>query len=655
MTRCALIILLSIAAAAADNRDLTQISIQELMSIEVSSVAKKEQTLSSAAAAVYVLTQEEIRRSGATSIPEVLRLVPGLQVARMDFNEWAITARGFNGRFANKMLVLIDGRSVYTPLFSGVYWDVQDTLLEDIDRIEVIRGPGATMWGANAVNGVINILTKKARDTQGALASTGFGSDERGFGAVRYGGRVGKAYYRAYAKFFRRTHDEDEFTPHIDDRWNGLHGGFRTDWELNGADTVTLQGDLYQQHFYTAYEASGQAGLIASKLKSDGANVLARWTHKASTRSESVLQVYYDRTGRVDPYVTAAHRHTLDIDFQHRLQLSERHEMQWGFETRVSRDRFDARPAVRFDPPRRTDYLGAGFVQDDVRLTQALHLIGGAKVEYSSFGHTAVQPSGQIAWTIDPRHTIWASVSRAVRQPSRADQDLRVSSQIFSINGMPVWIQLDGNPSFRPEDALAYEVGTRLQISPRASLDVSGFRDEYRNLRTSENGALVFTRTPTPHFVMPATFANGMSGQSWGWEAAGTWNVLPRWRLSTAYSYLTLHLHRPPASTDSTAELAAGESPRHQGNIRSYLDINRKWSLDAILFLMDRLPAQNVAGYARADAHLTWRPSAPLEISLAAQNIAGRRHLEFVPQTDRVGYGSDEFGRSVYLAVTWRF
>jgi iron complex outermembrane recepter protein len=645
-------------AAKKSTGDLTQFSMEELMNVEVTSVAKKEQKLSVVPAAVFVITQDDIRRSGATSIPEVLRIVPGLQVARINSNEWAISARGFNDRFANKMLVLIDGRSVYTPLFSGVYWDMQDTLLEDIERIEVIRGPGATMWGANAVNGVINILTKHARDTQGALVTTGAGNQEQGFGDARFGGQAGRLFYRGYARYFNRQHDEENGRAGPYDRWHALRGGFRTDWNLSSADSLTLQGDLYTQRFSGGYTPPDSPQTVVDDvLTPSGGNLLGRWKHAFSDRSGTELQVYYDRYQRSDRYVFGDHRQTIDLEFQHRLAVSSRHELMWGIEARAAADRVDDKPYIRFVPAKRADQLFGGSVQDDFSLVpDRLHLIVGSKLEHSSFGHLALQPSAQVAWTPDSRRTVWASVARAARSPSRVEQNMQVTEAMpFAIGGLPVSLQVMGNPAVRSEDLVAYQVGGRFQPKSRYSLDLATFYNTYGHLVTIDAGAPVFARTPAPHVVLPEVFGNNLRGETYGAEVTGNYNVSHRWRLAAGYSLLIIHLTPAHGSASRSAEAQEGESPRHQGNLRSYLDLTPKLSLDVTLFLVGRLPAMSVPGYGQVDARLSWRPSHQVEFSIAAQNLSGVHHLEFAPPVDQTGNQPDDFGRTAYAKITWRF
>ncbi|MCK5229802.1 MAG: TonB-dependent receptor, partial [Desulfobulbaceae bacterium] len=411
--------------------DMTELSLEELMNIEITSVSKKPEKLADAAAAVFVVTREDIRRSGVTSIPEALRMAPGINVARIDSNKWAVTSRGFNGRFANKLLVLIDGRSVYTPSFSGVHWEVIDIFLEDVDRIEVIRGPGATLWGANAVNGVINIITKHAADTQGGLIAMGAGTEERGFGGVRYGTDMGETTYgRFYAKGFKR----DEFVHNTTgddagDDWDMLRGGFRLDSLLYDRDSVTVQGDIYQGNMNQTLHLPTVSGpffnkIVEDKAEVEGWNLLTRWQHTLSPTSDFTLQVYYDRTNR-DEFVYGEIRDTFDIDLQHQFAAYKRHEVIWGLGYRYTHDDFSDSEILRLDPDSRSDELFSAFVQDKITLMEdCLWLTIGSKFEHNDYTGYEIQPNARLFWAPHTDHKVWASVGRAVRTPSRMEDDI---------------------------------------------------------------------------------------------------------------------------------------------------------------------------------------------------------------------------------------
>ena len=636
--------------------DLTAMSLEELANIEVTSVAKKEQKLSQAAAAVYVITQEDIRRSGATSIPEALRMAPGLDVARIDANKWAVSSRGFNGQYSNKMLVLIDGRSVYSPLFSGVYWNVQDLLLEDIERIEIIRGPGATMWGANAVNGVINIISRHARETQGGLATAGAGSEEQGFGGLRYGGKLGsKAYYRIYTKYFKRNHLRTPSDLAAADEWHSERGGFRMDWEPSDKDSLTVQGDLYggrNGQTLTSFSLEPPyTQTLDDRLETSGDDVLARWKRRFSGSSDMALQLYYDRYQRGDA-VFGETRDTIDLDFQHRFVPSSRQEILWGLGHRFTTDRIEGTAIASIQPDRRGANLYSAFLQDEVELVRdRLRLAVGSKLEHNDYTGLEVQPSARILWEPRPRHAAWASIARAVRTPSRGEQDGRVNFAAFpGPEGLPLLLFVSGNRRLRSEDLLAYELGYRLQPSPRFSLDLATFYNDYSNLVTIDVGAPFFEPAPAPpHVAVPARLDNTQKGHTYGLEIAARFNPAERWRLSAGY---TRYTGLPVSSGDASANITGGDSPPHQAQLRSYLNLTRNAQLDTAFYYVHSLRELQIPSYTRLDTRLGWRLTQDLDVSLVLQNLLDSRHPEFVSE---VFVRRTEIGRSIYGRITWRF
>jgi iron complex outermembrane recepter protein len=456
---------------------LKQLSLEQLMDVEVTSVAKKEQRVAETAAAIYVITQEEIRRSGVTSIAEALRFAPGVQVSRIDSNKWSIGVRGFGSRLSRSVLVLIDGRSVYTPLFAGVYWEVQDMLLEDIERIEVIRGPGGTIWGANAVNGVINIITKSASETQGLLATAGGGSEEKGFGSLRYGGKIGQDFsYRVYGKGFRR---DAQFTPHVSDfdDWQMGQGGFRGDWNLNKSNNLTIQGDIYGGTSGQRTAVSSLSAPFSTIVQKDadlsGMNLLSRWTRTLSETSSLALQVYYDRTFRREP-TFQERRNTVDLDFQHRFKMTSRQELTWGLGYRYTRGDTDSVSTIVFAPVTRAVNLFSELVQDEIFLVvDRLRLTVGSKFEHNDYSGFEFQPTARILWTPVERHYVWAAISRAVRTPSRVEHDLTLTASLNP--AFPMFARITGNKDFEAEKVLAYELGSRVQPTDRLSVDLAGF------------------------------------------------------------------------------------------------------------------------------------------------------------------------------------
>ncbi len=661
---CALLLVSfsAVAQGQKPGKDLAEASLEALMSMEVTSVSKRQEKLSQTAAAVFVITQEDIRRSGATSIPEVLRIVPGLQVAHIDANKWAISSRGFNDLFADKMLVLIDGRTVFTPLFSGVYWDVQDTLLEDIDRIEVIRGPGGTLWGANAVNGVINVITKKAKDTQGGLVTAGGGIQERGFGAVRYGGKLNdRGYYRFFAKYLNRDAFANSSGQKTADSWNALRGGFRTDWNLTGHDSLTVQGDFYNG------SAGGRvhgvlslspptAGSFNDRIHLAGGNLLGRWNHAFSDRSDTTLQLYYDRTDRRDALLGAV-RHTIDLDFDHHLAIGNRHEILWGFGYRFSTDQTTGSLTFSFNPSGRSDHLFGTFIQDEILLLpDRLRLTLGTKLENNNYSGFGFQPNIRLLWTPHPHHAFWAAVSRALETPSRLEANGRVSNDAFAGADGTTTVRSElGNPQFPAESVLANEFGYRAQLSKRLSLDLATFYNTYHHLETEEPGLPFFENSPPPpHRVLPGLSANKMHGETHGIEIATNLNITQRWTLSTGYTELRMHLHTDPSSMDSSAaRRVEGESPRHQFQVRSRLNLPHNLEFDTAVYHVTRLAYSRTPGYTRLDSRLGWRPMESLEISVVLQNLLDPRHREF--RTSRHVAVATQVKRGVYGKVTWRF
>ena len=643
-------------AAPVPTADLATMSLEQLLNLEVTSVSRRSEKLSSAPAAIHVITGDEIRRVGATSIPEALRLSPGLAVARVDSHNWAVASRGFNDQFANKLLVLMDGRSSYTPLFSGVYWDVQDTMLEDIDRIEVVRGPGATLWGANAVNGVISVVTRSARDTQGTLVSTGGGTEESAFAAGRYGGQLSDhGFYRVYGKY--AGHDSSVLPDGsgANDRWQMGRGGFRYDWEPPQRDRLTVQGDVYggqlDQTVSQPVATPPFVRLVDQPVSLWGGNVLARWTRTFSPDSELNVQTFYDVTRREASYLDET-RHTFDLDIQHRFGLGRRNEFIWGAGYRLSHDELRDSYFTGFDPLSRTMQSVSAFVQDDLTLVrERLRFIFGSKFEHSEFTGFEYQPSGRLVWTPSEHQTIWGSVSRAVRTPSRAENDILLSGVQA---GTPSFFTALGNSAFRSEELTAFEVGWRMQPHRRVSLDVATFYNLYDGLRTSET----FSVAPDPNLPgspLRATSLvdNKSYGETYGVELAATWQPADWWRLSAAYTFLNLEIHRRHSSNDGTGEADEGKSPHHQVVLRSSWDLPGRVQFDLTGRYVDNLRELGVSSYVSLDARVAWAPTKHWEISVVGQNLLDDRHSEFAPSI--IPTQRTEVQRGVYGKVTFRF
>ncbi len=646
--------------------DLTELPLEALLDITVTIASRKEEKLSETAAATFVLTQDDIRRSGATNIPDALRMVPGLQVAQINSNNWAVSSRGFNHRFATKLLVLMDGRTLYTPMFSGVFWHYQDTLLEDIERIEVIRGPGAAMWGANAVNGIINIITKKAKDTQGGLLVGGGGNKESGFGSFRYGGKVGEdLYYKAYVKGFRRDELRLQTGEKAKDDWDQIRGGFKLDWEKNEQDTFTLQGDYYDGTSgdlesvtvpFSPYSVNREV-----PIESSGGNVLGRWKRKWSEDSEMILQAYYDRADDKSKFFEGFRRvvDTFDIDFQHRFPLRDNQELTWGLGFRYISDEVSNASNVSYHPTNRGTELLSAFIQDEISFfNDKIKVILGTKIEQNDYSDFEAQPNGRILWAPNKKNTLWASVSRAVRTPSRADQDL---GSLYAAPippgslypGSPVALYtIVGNQEYVSEEVIAYELGYRVQPTDLFSLDIAAFFNDYQNLETFETGTPYFAGTAAaPHLVIPAMKSNKMSGETYGVEVSAQWKPFPWWRLMGSYTFLQIQLY-PLDSTDPSPKRFEGTSPTNQFTFRSSMDLPKNVELDVFVRYVDVLPEFRIDSYVATDVRIGWSPFEALELSLVGRNLTGA-HAEFKDGT--FGVPITEIERSVYGKVTWKF
>src|SRR6266853_1649954 len=644
--------------------DVTAMSMEDLMNLQVTSVSKHKEKLADAAAAIFVLTQEDIRRSGAKSIPEALRLVPGLEVARIDQNKWAIGSRGFNGRFDNKLLVLIDGRSVYTPLFSGVYWNVQDVLLEDIDRIEVIRGPGATLWGANAVNGVINIISKKAKDTQSAIVTAGAGTEERGSGGVRYGSKIGDTSYRAYGKYFNWGPSLYSNGTTAHDGWDALRGGFRADWTPAGSNSLTLQGDIYQSKYGETLTVPSlnapYSNTFPNNGKYSGGNILGRWNHSSEGSSMS-LQMYYDNTTIADNSLFVDHQNIFDMDFQDGFHLGNSQQFVWGLGYRSIRDRNDPSFSVSLQPNQLTLNHFSAFVQDEISLVNnRLRLTFGSKFEHNDFTGFEVQPNARLLWTLTPNQSIWTAVSRAVRTPALTEEGLRLNSAVIppatpgNPTPFPAVITVFGSHQFQSEDLLAYELGYRVQATSSLSADIATFYNNYSNLRTAEPGAPFLEGSPAPtDIVVPFVAGNKMSGGTYGVELFADWKIVPKWRLVGSYSYLQMNIQKNSNSLDPTNDSPNGSSPRHQWYLRSSIDLPKHFEQDTTLRFVDHLASLNIPSYYSLDAHLGWRPIPQVEFSIGGQNLLDNQHLEFIP--DFINTAPTDVKRTVYGSMTFKF
>lgn len=653
--------------------DLTAYDIEELMDITITSVSKKTQKIAAAAAAIHVITQDDIHRSGVTTIADALRMVPGVQVAQIDSNKWAVTSRGFNGRFANKLLVLMDGRSLYTPFFIGVYWEVQDTLLEDIERIEVIRGPGAALWGANAVNGVINIITKSAEKTKGALISAGGGSSETAFASARYGAALGEATdLRLYAKHQQRDGFVDASGHDTFDAWHNTQGGFRLDSQLTTEDKLTIQGDYYQgtlDETYLLYNLPTPANpayssIVQNKTGVSGGNILTRWQRTFSDTDHLSLQLYYDHIER-NMIVSPQKFNTVDLDLQHRFSLGSHQDIVWGLGYRFSQYDVTNTPTLSFDQQRVNNHQFSSFVHDEITLIPAtLSLMIGSRFEHSDYSGFDAQPNGRLLWTVTPNNTLWAAVSRAVRSSTKGEQDIhynyRTMPQPLSMSLDPsnprdsLRLEIVGNRNFKSEELLAYEIGYRTQPLARLSFDLAAYYNSYENLRILTPGA---PYTDTLSDVRPFMLSNNMHGHAVGVELSADWTPLDWWRLQASYSYQNLTMFLEGNSIDNINKgNAEGDVPQHQFSLRSGFDLGRQVSLNLWLRGTDRLASIDgisIPGYVTMDARLAWKPLKGLELALVGRNLLENHHAEFIPEY--INTQPSEVVRSVYGKLTWQY
>jgi iron complex outermembrane receptor protein len=632
-------------------------SLEQLGNVEITTASKEPEELKRTPAAIYVLTQEDIRRSGATTIPELLRLVPGVEVARIDSDHWAVGVRGFGGEFSKSLLVLIDGRSVYSPLFAGVYWQVQDTLLEDVDRIEVIRGPGGTIWGANAVNGVINIITKNAKETHGTLNTLGGGNIDEGTGGSRFGGKNSRGMdYRVYGKGFIRDHEFNPDGIHFDE-WRMGQVGFRTDWMTNARDTFNVQGDMYKgrdgERVDASYYSPPSVTLINSPHSTSGGNIMAAWRRQIAENSDIEARTYFDRTTRFSPQLDET-RNTYDLDLLYHFMVQGRQDALLGAGARWSHDNItQVLPTLNFTPAQETDSIYSWFIQDQIRMIpNALSLILGSKFEHNNRSGFEVQPNGRLLWTPTPHQTAWGAFTRAVRTPSRLDQDLRLTD--FESANPPYFLRVVGSKDFKSERLLGAEVGYRTLVASKLYLDFSLFRNEYNDLYGYGTGSILLEANPSPaHYILQVPLANALKGDTSGGEIAPDWKPARWLEVKGSYSYLHLYVHDKVGFTDtSNTATDNGSSPHHQVVLQGRFNIPKGFEFDPTYRYVSSLPFQKVAAYSTADARLGWRPSQNWDLSIVGQNLLQPHHPEFgsYVYTDPVGVGID---RDIYAKITW--
>jgi iron complex outermembrane recepter protein len=596
---------------------LADLSLEQLGNIRVTSVSRRPERLLQAAASVFVITSEDIRRSGARSLPEALRLAPNLQVAQTGASQWAISARGFNNAIGNKLLVLVDGRTVYSPLFSGVFWDAQDVMLEDVEQIEVISGPGGTLWGANAVNGVINVTTRPASATQGGLVAAG-GGNAGGQVSARYGGQLGEqAHYRIYAMDIDRDNTSDARGAELTDATKKQQIGWRVDWGA-APQGLTLQGDVYQ---------GGDLPGTPQAPRLSGGNLLARWTHQRDDGSNWRLQAYFDRSRRDEPFTFRDDMDTVDLELQRGLAPAGGHRLMWGAGHREAQDQTRTSVLATFIPDQKRLRWTNVFAQDDITAAEHVTVTLGAKLESNVYTGWEFLPNARVAWTPDENQLAWAALSRAVRAPARLDRE-------FFFPGKPPFF-IRGGPDFRSEVANVLELGWRAQPTPTLSYSATLFDHRYSRLRSGQ--------------PPPAVVQNMIEGNVNGFEAWAQWQAAPNWRLTGGVNELREHLRVEPGSTDPTGPSALGNDPRHQWMLRSSYNAGRQHEFDVSVRHVGALPNPVVPAYTAVDARWGWHVSQALELSLTLQNLFDRSHVEFGSAAT-----ASQARRGGWLKLSWR-
>lgn len=638
-------------SALAASVDLSKLSLKELTEIEVTLASKKSEPASEASAAVYVITSEDIKKSGMNSVPELLKMVPGIQVSRIDSSKWAIGSRGFAREFANKLLVLLDGRTIYHPMFSGVVWDENMVSPEDIERIEVIRGPGATLWGANAVNGIINIVTKKAEDSQGGLVSVGAGNFEKGFGTIRYGGSIGEdLYYKAYANGFLRDNTKNTNGKLNDSSWDVERAGFKSEWHKSEHEEVVFQGDGYVGAKNDTMETvpSLTTPFFAS-TNSDHQykswNVLGKYSNELSDTSKIDFQAYYDFISR-EFYPIKYDIHTIDFDFQHSMNLNARNELVWGLGYRNIFYSLEETNIFRFDNSEleTNKQLFSAFVQNKYSvIPEEVFLTIGSKFEHNDYTGFELQPNVRISWLPTEDQTLWAAISKAVRSPNRTEDSLTQIVQGTSRG----YVAFTPNKDFKSEELVAYEVGYRVQPRENLSFDIAAFYNDYNRLRTSE-----LSGPMAPDIAVTLKGNNGANARAYGFELAANWNVTEKWELAGSYSMLEMDIGLEDGSRDTISRKDKNRAPKNMFNIRSSYDIADDIQLTNGLYFIDDLPGDGIPAHLRFDAQLAWKPLDNLELRLIGQDLLDDYHPEFGPAVYNL---PTEIPRSIYGKVTVTF
>lgn len=638
---------------SANANNLGVLSLDELLDLEVISVAKVPEKVTDTPAAIYIITQEDLRRNGIQSIPEALRMVPGMHVYQIDANKWAVSARGYSSRFANKMLVMIDGRTVYSTLFSGVFWDVQDVMLEDIDRIEVVRGPGGTLWGANAVNGVINIISKDSADTQGGLVSLHADTSASGEISTRYGGWLNdRISYRLYGKYFNRGNYETPSDEDAADDWHSARGGFRMDMNLTASNKVTLQGDLYQGEsgesvqYLTPFPP--YQNIASTDAPVSGGNLLGRWNRTFSKNSEITLQVYYDHIERNEFFVDET-ADTMDLDFQHRLNMASGLEILWGIGYRYTKGNTTGKEAIpgiysyKLDPQIREDNLFSGFLQGRIPIADDKGEITiGTKLEHNDYTGFEWQPSARIMWNLSTNHSFWGAISRSIRTPSRLEHDAEINAGAFLLSpqqgGLLTFIRLMGNEETESETVFSYETGYRARLKENIFFDLSLYYNKYNNLINGMPMGAPFPEysNTVPHLILPIQIDNGMDGETYGAELSCRWSVTDWWRLTGGVTWFQFNALNMGNSQEARMGFEEDQNANLLFSLVSYIDLPANFEFNTTLYAVDSLDELDIDSYLRLDLNVAWHPTEHMTLSAGAHNLFNNSHQEFSETMDGI-------------------
>ena len=650
-----LIVAPSTGLAQTKVRDLGEVSIEDLLNIDVTAASRKAQRAGDVAAAVFVITRDDIRHSGMTTIPDLLRLAPGVDVAQVNSNKSAVSVRGFNGLFANKLLVLVDGRTVYTRLFSGVLWDALDLMVDDIDRIEVIRGPGAALWGANAVNGVINIITKTAAETPGGFVRVDAGRPGQQ-ATVRFGGALGTIHYRLFAQGAAKGETRMNGDP-AEDASTRATTGFRADWTARPG-TFMLEGALSTGRAHALWSNLDPATAASEPIVPDashtaGGYLLGRWTGQRAGGAAMQVQSFVDVSSRQEP-IGQYDRRAFDIDAQYHTALGAHHDLVTGAGYRFSEETLAGGAGVSLSKADNAEARVTAFAQDEISLAGNRVLVTvGTQVQHSAAVGTGVQPTARVMWKVRPQQRIWAATSRALRTPSLTDRGIRLTFPPVATGGLPLVVSLAGNPDAETEHFVDVEVGYRVELGTRASLDVTGFAGRYDHLRTQEPSIAVVQSAPAPRIVVASQFGSELAASTRGFEVSGQWTPLRHWRLDGSYTAFRVTPDLGSASRDPNAASEDGSAPRAQWQLRSTVYPHARAWLNVALFHVGRLDALGIAPYTRVDVNAEWRVSDRVALMISGHNLLDAAHAEF-GDADALVLGT-EVPRSAGVRVRWSF